>query len=50
MAGKRAEKRPVRLTNKFVATLTGTEMWWDDGIHFKPIASSKADRTSAGCP
>src|SRR6516162_3739023 len=20
------------------------------GIHFKPIASSKADRTSAGCP
>src|SRR3974377_2057585 len=28
--GKRAEKRPVRLTNKFVATLTGTEMWWDD--------------------
>jgi integrase len=23
-------KHPVRLTNKFVAKLTGTEMWWDD--------------------
>jgi integrase len=23
-------KHPVRLTNKFVAALTGTEMWWDD--------------------
>ena len=26
----RAEKRPVRLTNKFVAGLTGEDMWWDD--------------------
>jgi integrase len=24
------EKRPVRLTNKFVARLTGEDMWWDD--------------------
>jgi integrase len=24
------EKHPVRLTNKFVAKLTGEEMWWDD--------------------
>ena len=23
-------KHPVRLTNKFVAKLTGSEMWWDD--------------------
>jgi integrase len=23
-------KHPVRLTNRFVAKLTGTEMWWDD--------------------
>jgi integrase len=24
------EKHPIRLTNKFVAKLTGEEMWWDD--------------------
>ena len=24
------KKRPVRLTNKFVAGLTGEDMWWDD--------------------
>src|SRR6516225_3287235 len=30
MGHKGAEKRPVRLTNKFVAQLTGEAMWWDD--------------------
>ena len=30
MARKGTEKRPVRLTNKFVARLTGEDMWWDD--------------------
>jgi integrase len=28
--GRKTEKRPVRLTNKFVAKLTGEDMWWDD--------------------
>jgi integrase len=28
--GRKIEKRPVRLTNKFVAALTGEDMWWDD--------------------
>src|SRR5215471_21306004 len=23
-------KKPVRLSNKFVANLTGEDMWWDD--------------------
>jgi integrase len=27
---KQVEKRPVRLTNKFVAELIGEAMWWDD--------------------
>jgi integrase len=26
----RKPKKPVRLSNKFVANLTGEEMWWDD--------------------
>jgi integrase len=26
------EKHPIRLTNKFVAKLTGEEMWWDDDL------------------
>src|SRR6516164_3300475 len=30
MGHKGAEKRPVRLTNKFVDQLTGKDMWWDD--------------------
>jgi integrase len=30
MARNGTEKRPVRLTNKFVAKLTGEEMWWDE--------------------
>jgi integrase len=30
MARKETEKRPVRLTNKFVANLAGAAMWWDD--------------------
>ena len=30
MGRKGTKKRPVRLTNKFVAKLTGEEMWWDD--------------------
>jgi len=30
MTRKGAEKRPVRLTNKFVTKLAGEEMWWDD--------------------
>src|SRR6516164_11274794 len=30
MGHKGAEKRPVRLTNKFVDQLTGEVMWWDD--------------------
>src|SRR5215467_14503533 len=30
MARKNAEKRPVRLTNRFVVQLTGEDMWWDD--------------------
>jgi integrase len=30
MGRKGAEKRPVRLTNKFVDKLTGEEMWWDN--------------------
>ena len=30
MGRKQIEKRPVRLTNKFVAALTGEAMWWDD--------------------
>jgi integrase len=30
MGRRGAEKRPVRLTNKFVAKLTGEKMWWDD--------------------
>jgi integrase len=28
--GRKIEKRPVRLTNKFVTALTGEAMWWDD--------------------
>jgi integrase len=28
--GRKIEKHPVRLTNKFVAALTAEEMWWDD--------------------
>jgi hypothetical protein len=24
------DKRPVRVTNNFVARLTGEAMWWDD--------------------
>src|SRR6516165_10809211 len=30
MRRRGTEKRPVGLTNKFVAKLTGEEMWWDD--------------------
>ena len=30
MGRKGADKRPVRLTNKFAAQLTGEDMWWDD--------------------
>jgi integrase len=30
MGRKETEKRPVRLTNKFVAGLAGEVMWWDD--------------------
>jgi integrase len=30
MGRKGTEKHPTRLTNKFVAKLTGEEMWWDD--------------------
>jgi len=30
MGRRGTEKRPVGLTNKFVAKLTGEEMWWDD--------------------
>jgi integrase len=30
MTHKGAEKRPIRLTNKFVVQLTGEAMWWDD--------------------
>src|SRR6516164_858648 len=30
MGHKGAEKRPVRLTNKFVIQLAGKDMWWDD--------------------
>ena len=30
MRRKEIEKRPVRLTNKFVSNLTGAVMWWDD--------------------
>ena len=30
MGRKVTEKHPTRLTNKFVAKLTGEEMWWDD--------------------
>src|SRR6516225_4498770 len=30
MGHKGAEKRPVRLTNRFVAQLSGKDMWWDD--------------------
>jgi integrase len=29
MARKGADKRPVKLTNKFVGNLAGEEMWWD---------------------
>ena len=28
--GRKIEKRPVRLRNKFVAKLMGEAMWWDD--------------------
>jgi integrase len=30
MARKGAEKRPVKLTNRFVVQLNSEEMWWDD--------------------
>src|SRR6516164_9427509 len=30
MGHKGTEKRPVRLTNKFVDQLTGKDMFWDD--------------------
>jgi integrase len=30
MGHKETEKRPVRLTNKFVSNLAGAVMWWDD--------------------
>src|SRR6516164_8657328 len=30
MGRRGTEKRPVRLTNKFAAQLTGEDMWWDD--------------------
>ena len=30
MARKGAEKRPIRLTNRFVVQLSGEDMWWDD--------------------
>jgi integrase len=37
-------KHPVRLTNKFVAKLTGEEMWWDDD----PKATGFGVRSYAG--
>src|SRR6516164_3592500 len=37
-------KHPVRLTNKFVDKLAGTEMWWDDD----PKATGFGVRSYAG--
>jgi integrase len=42
--GRKIEKRPVRLTNKFVAKLTGEDMWWDDD----PKATGFGVRSYAG--
>ena len=45
MGRRGTEKHPVRLTNKFVAKLTGEEMWWDDDLR---LLGSASDRIGVG--
>jgi len=47
-------KQPMRLTNKFVAKLTGEVMWWDDdpkatgfGVRSYPGGASPSSSTIA---